>query len=220
MGIDRLKHIKDSLMCCVEGQMHHLDSVDTKELGEAIDMIKDLEEAIYYCTITEAMKEKEKEPKYYPMMQNGGQRSEYEYGYPDENRMYLDGGQGGGGRSGQSNGGSRGGSSGGGSQGGSNRGSSNGGAMSQGGRSRNSEGEFTDSSMRDEREGRSGEVRKLYMEGKQYEHSKEDQMKELEKYVHELTEDIVEMIEDATTEEKQFLSKKIATLATKIGAAK
>ena len=68
MGIDRLKHIKDSLMCCVEGQMHHLDSVDTKELGEAIDMIKDLEEAIYYCTITEAMKEKEKEPKYYPMM--------------------------------------------------------------------------------------------------------------------------------------------------------
>jgi hypothetical protein len=45
-------------------------------------------------------------------------------------------------------------------------------------------------------------------------------MKELERYVHELTEDIVEMIEDATAEEKQFLSKKIATLATKIGAAK
>jgi hypothetical protein len=32
-----------------------LSEVDTKELGEAIDMIKDLEEAIYYCTVTEAM---------------------------------------------------------------------------------------------------------------------------------------------------------------------
>jgi hypothetical protein len=33
-----------------------LGEVDTKELGEAIDMIKDLEEAIYYCTVTEAMR--------------------------------------------------------------------------------------------------------------------------------------------------------------------
>jgi hypothetical protein len=41
--------------------MTHLDSVDAKELGEAIDMIKDLSEAIYYCTVTEAMEAKEKE---------------------------------------------------------------------------------------------------------------------------------------------------------------
>jgi hypothetical protein len=41
--------------------MTHLDSVDAKELGEAIDMIKDLSEAIYYCTITEAMEAKGKE---------------------------------------------------------------------------------------------------------------------------------------------------------------
>ena len=32
--------------------MTHLEQADTKELGEAIDMIKDLEEAIYYKTIT------------------------------------------------------------------------------------------------------------------------------------------------------------------------
>jgi hypothetical protein len=44
-------------MACVESQIIHLDEVDTKELGEAIDMIKDLEEAIYYCTVTKAMKE-------------------------------------------------------------------------------------------------------------------------------------------------------------------
>jgi hypothetical protein len=53
--MERLKYMKECLMCCVEGQMSHLDKTDTKELGEAIDMIKDLEEAIYYATITEAM---------------------------------------------------------------------------------------------------------------------------------------------------------------------
>ena len=41
-------------------------------------------------------------------------------------------------------------------------------------------------------------------------------MKELEKYAQELTNDIVEMIEDATMEERQYLSKKISALSTKI----
>jgi len=42
-----------------------MEKVDAQELGAAVDMIKDLSEAIYYCTITEAMEEKEdeKEPK-------------------------------------------------------------------------------------------------------------------------------------------------------------
>jgi hypothetical protein len=61
--MDRLKHMKETLMCCVEGQMSHLDMVDTKELGEAIDMLKDLEEAIYYATITKAMKEQDEDEK-------------------------------------------------------------------------------------------------------------------------------------------------------------
>lgn len=51
----RLYHIKETLMDEIQSQLGHLDCVDTKELGEAIDMIKDLEEAIYYCTITKAM---------------------------------------------------------------------------------------------------------------------------------------------------------------------
>ena len=67
--MERLKQMKDSLVSIVQSQMGgHLDQVDTKELGEAIDMIKDLEEAIYYCTITKAMTEKEdkeKEHHYY-----------------------------------------------------------------------------------------------------------------------------------------------------------
>ena len=40
-----------------ENQLCNLEEVDAKELGEAVDMIKDLEEAIYYCTVTEAMKD-------------------------------------------------------------------------------------------------------------------------------------------------------------------
>jgi hypothetical protein len=41
-------------------------------------------------------------------------------------------------------------------------------------------------------------------------------MKELENYVKELSEDLMEMIEGASVEEKQLLQKKLATLATKI----
>ena len=60
--MERLKAMKESLMGCVEGQIHgHLNEVDAKELGEAVDMIKDLSEAIYYCTITEAMEKGDEE---------------------------------------------------------------------------------------------------------------------------------------------------------------
>jgi hypothetical protein len=57
--MERMKSIKETLLNRVLSETSHLDSVDTKELGEVIDMIKDMEEAIYYCTITKAMNEKE-----------------------------------------------------------------------------------------------------------------------------------------------------------------
>jgi hypothetical protein len=60
-----LHKMKEMLMAQVQAQMGHLEQVDTKELGEVIDMIKDLSEAIYYCTITEAMEEKDKEKEVY-----------------------------------------------------------------------------------------------------------------------------------------------------------
>ena len=41
-------------------------------------------------------------------------------------------------------------------------------------------------------------------------------MKELENYMQELTQDITEMIHDATPEEKQILQQKISVLASKI----
>ena len=59
--MEQLKTMKQNLVSCVQNQMGHLTDVDSKELGEAIDMIKDLSEAIYYCTVTEAMEGKEKE---------------------------------------------------------------------------------------------------------------------------------------------------------------
>lgn len=57
--MEQLKHMKDTLVSCIQAQMSHLEDVDTKELGEVIDMVKDLEEAMYYCTVTKAMTEKE-----------------------------------------------------------------------------------------------------------------------------------------------------------------
>ena len=64
--MEQLKAIENTLMSTIQSQMGNLHNVDTKELGEAIDMIKDLEEAMYYCTITKAMEEKKDEhTKYY-----------------------------------------------------------------------------------------------------------------------------------------------------------
>ena len=54
------------------------------------------------------------------------------------------------------------------------------------------------------------------MESKTMHKDKGTQMQELEKYAQELTTDLIEMVEDATPEEKQYLSNKIAVLATKI----
>ena len=56
--------MEEVLMGCVQAQLSHLDTVDTEELGQAIDMIKDLEQAKYYCSIVKAMEEAEEdEPK-------------------------------------------------------------------------------------------------------------------------------------------------------------
>lgn len=139
-------------MSAVQYQLGNLDKANCKELGEAIDMIKDLEETIYYCSIVKAM-EKEETPStqvhyYTPVMNNpiGG--------WTPDSTSYD--------------------------------------------------------------EGRSPKVRKMYMEHKKFQRDTEVQKKDLEKYITELTADIMEMIEDATLEEKEMLSKKISVLSDKI----
>lgn len=48
-------------------------------------------------------------------------------------------------------------------------------------------------------------TRKMYMEHKDLHHDKSIKIQELDKYMHELTDDIMEMIEDSSPEEKQLL---------------
>ena len=206
--------MKETLMSCVQGQMTHLETVDTKELGEVIDMVKDLSEAIYYCTITEAMEGKDEkehhhyytEQRYYPMDMRMMDR-DYGKMYYDgmDNMMYY------------SNGSNRG-----------NNSSSNGGYNAsargnnaRGGSTRGFHEEFYERElpfeMRDEREGRSHMSRKTYMEAKEMHQDKNVKLKELEKYMQELSNDMVEMIQGATPEEKQLLEKRLTALGSKIG---
>ena len=123
--------------------------VDTHEMGEVIDMIKDLAETCYYVSIVEAMEDKE----------------DHEESSRQTDTMYYGIG-----------------------------------------------------TMNDDNKkmGHSPMKRKSYIESKERHMDQAQQMRELEDYAQVLTSDLLEMIQDATPEEKQLLQRKIATLATKI----
>jgi DNA-binding transcriptional MerR regulator len=76
---------------------------------------------------------------------------------------------------------------------------------------------YSQNMVRDPREGKSYRSRKMYMESKEMHKDKAEQLRELEKYMQELTGDMVEMIEDASPEDRQYLEKRIMALADKIG---
>lgn len=186
--MEQLKNMKCTLMNQVQAQLGNLQAVDAKELGEVIDMIKDLEETMYYCTIIEAMEGKGKEKSSY--------NNHYAY-YTDHpyymdremekrnGRMYYpDHGESG--------------------------------EMGPNDHMRKYSEREMPVEFRDAREGRSPSSRRMYMESKELHHDKAKKMKELEKYMQELTLDIAEMIEDSSPEEKQLLHKKITALASKI----
>ena len=192
MAIEALKTMKEQLMSCVQGQLGDISKVDAHELGEAIDMIKDLSEAIYYCTITESMEKSEEK-------QSGETNINYYTSpmYPDYRAAERTGGYmyypaGGNGGNSSSNG-------------------------SSGGRSGMSYyTEIPSSMMRDPREGRSPMRRRMYMEGKEMHNDTNSQLRELEAYIQELSDDITEMIKDASPEEKATLRQKMTMLADKI----
>lgn len=196
--MERLKHIKEALISCVESQIGDLKNVDAHELGEVVDMVKDMEEAIYYCSISKAMKEKEEEEKY-----TKHSISQYMPIYPNYRdmdkgygRMYYE-----------------------------DRGMN----RREGMFGRENDIYKTDREydslerkegypveIRDVREGKSPISRKNYMESKELHHGTSVQMKELEKYLQELSQDITEMIDGASTEEKAILQQKLSLLASKI----
>lgn len=243
----RLKSMEETLIGCVQAQLANISNADTKELGEAVDMIKDFEQAMYYHCMSESLKENKEEKKkmkeeleklkeerpqeyhhyyteklmpyyldpymyppfdrdmdkemgrmYYSERQPRNSQGEFTDGR-GRDRRYYDGNT----RSGDSSNGGNGNSTSGMSSGG------NGG-------SRNFYEREIPFDLRDSREGRSPMSRRNYMESKEMHQDKEKKIKELEKYMQELSQDIVEMIEDASPEEKQMLEKKMTHLTSKI----
>lgn len=189
----RIKHMLETLTSCVENQLTHLETTDTKELGEAIDMIKDLEEAMYYCTVTKAMTEQSEHEKHYsqPMYMRDIDRDYGRMYYEEDvNRGQV-----------QYNNGSR------------NQYSKDNSS------SQNSNSNQENDNSTNQYDGRSSRSRRMYMESKMQHSDKTVQMKELENYMQELTQDIVEMVEGSSQEEKQYLSKRVAALANKIQQA-
>lgn len=208
--MEQLKEMKKALEGVVQGQMAHLDCVDTEELGEAVDMIKDLAEAIYYCTITKAMEERDKEEELeekimmkHKLMGGQGEQTMYyteprfrppERWYDPERDMdrernrvyYTEPGRNG----------------------------NNSTYMADGGRDGNRTSMETG---RNANEGRSPQSRRTYMENKKLHTDKNVQMQELERYMQELATDITEMIHDASPEEKTLLHKKLTALANRVG---
>lgn len=56
MCMDKLKTMLDrAIDIAEEGLNQDVSCIDAHELGEIIDIVKDLEEAMYYCSIVEAM---------------------------------------------------------------------------------------------------------------------------------------------------------------------
>ena len=54
--MEHLKKIRCKLVECVYEELeHNWENIDINELGEVIDMIKDLEKSIYYESIVTAM---------------------------------------------------------------------------------------------------------------------------------------------------------------------
>ena len=196
MHIEKLKSIQECLASAAEAQVYDLENVDAQELGEVIDIIKDIEETIYYCTVTKAMKEGTENNHEPETMYYGGYSTHKEKNMGDyyDDRRYYDGK-------------------------GSHHTSTNSSGHTTGGMA-NGNSYYTEKeyphAFEDMREGRSYRSRRMYMESKESKQDKATQMRELEKYMQELAQDITEMIEGASPEERQYLSKKISALATKL----
>ena len=189
--------------------MGDLKCVDAKELGEVVDMIKDLAEAVYYCEIYDQMKNSEEYRKEEEIMRNSNNYYYTEHYYPYERdmdrnwgRMYY-----------SSNSGTGTSSSHMGANSGSTSSSSN--SMGEAGRSYYTERDYP-VYIRDEREGRSPIKRKMYMESKSTGQDKTKSIKELETYMQDLTSDMMELLDKASPEEKTIVQKKMNTLVAKI----
>ena len=230
----------EKLTKCAEMEFEKgVENVDTKEMGEVVDIIKDLAEAMYYRTLVVAMEDSEYGEDYdeYGPMEDGRR------GYRGQPRSKTSGRYMSRGDGRRSNRGRRGYEemgdyemtpemyrmyspeyyrdmdrmdgkmyySGGSSSSGNM--STQGGSMggSQGGSRGYSEG-------RDSREGRNGQSRRSYMETKEMHkgntpEDKEAKRKELDKWMTDIGSDIKELVHDMSAEEKQTAKTKLTNLA-------
>lgn len=205
MEKERLKSAECKFLSLIEGQINgDISCVDAKELGEVVDMMKDFAEYRYYASVADAMEESSKEEKEFYMQ---------EYA-PATRRMYSGSRMGGGRRMYPMD-----------SMDWDKRMSPMDPMMDEPYRSRMyySDPKHTNNEPRgmgnpynrDYREGRSGIVRRTYMEMKDTgDHSKK--IAEIQKYGHDLTDDVMEMIQNATPEEKQALKQSLTQLASNI----
>lgn len=217
MHVKRIHEMMEKLTKCAEMEFEKgVENVDTKEMGDVVDIIKDLAEAEYYAKISKAMDEAEYGEDYdfggayeedmrrgyrgQPRDSRGrymsrrGRRMGYEEPYyhmtpemyKDHNAEYW--------RDMDKMDGKM--------------------YYTDGGMSGRSSGNMTGG--RDGREGRSGQSRRGYMEAKEQGKDKGEKMKELENYMKELSSDVTEMISDASPEEKSMLKQKMQVLMQKL----
>ena len=219
-----IKHIHETIEkiadCAKTEVCKGVENLDTKEMGEVAEILKELCEAEYYATITKAMKESEygeeydmhgpmEERRYYrgrardsmgrfKSRRGYDEMMDYHEMYPMEHYRDMDREYGRMYYSGS----------------GSHDGNSMSGSMGSGTR-------MHEHGMRDHREGRSGMSRRSYMETKEMNpgnssEEKQAKTRELEKYMNELSSDLTEMIAGASAEEKSMLKSKMQTLLSKI----
>ena len=223
-----------------------IEKIDTEEMSEVAEIIKELTEAEYYATVTKAMEEhdfgNEEE-----IMEEGrkgyrgrsrdsmgrftsrgrGRRGYempmmiYDEDWDEMERMRdMDRNSGRMGYSGSQSTQSSGGMNHGGQSSSNSQNTGNSRGYEEGYSKGYEEG--SRGNQRDSREGRSGRSRKGYMESKEMHKGnsaddKQHKMKELENYMKDLSEDVTEMITDMSPEEKSMLKSKMQVLIQKIG---
>lgn len=216
-----IKRIHEMLECLTEVSKNQLDkgasSVNTDEMGKVVDMIKDLSEAEYYSRIAKSMEEYEEDEKEAEKFRL--HLFEEKYGESDGRRFYDHYRYANGRFAPKGSGTYR-------------RNYSpylNSGYMPEWDDMEqmrdidrhNGRMYYTDSFARERNESRYDKARRMYTESKEVHKAntqtdKEQKMKDLENYFKEISEDLTDVISDATAEEKAMLRTKLTGLAGRI----
>lgn len=213
MDIKRMHCMIEKLAECAEKQFDNgIESVDTAEMGQVTDMLKDLAEAMYYRTLTKAMDDSDPEEimEMFERYGDGGRRYYDHYRYAD-GRFAPKG------------------------RGTYRRGYEEPPYYHMTPEMYRSMENYRDMDRRDGRmyytepsmnsgvhtESRYDMAKRNYTESKELHRGntpedKEQKMKELEKYLREIGSDIAELISDASTEEKNLLKNRMQVIMQKI----